>query len=53
MDERRKFERWYEADAYPLEHSNWFAVDGDGDYRIDHVAWAWKGWEARAKLLAN
>ncbi len=54
MDKERKaFEQWFEADAYPLEHSNWFRVDGDGDYEIDSVAQAWRGWCARAALLSK
>lgn len=48
--ERRDFQEWYEADAMPLEHSNWFKVDADGDYEFDHVRWAWNGWRARAGL---
>lgn len=46
--ERRAFEEWYYVDALPLEHSNWFRRDGDGDYEFDHVDWAWRGWAARA-----
>jgi hypothetical protein len=48
--ERRAFQEWYEADAMPLEHSNWFRVDVDGDYEIDTVRWAWIGWKARASI---
>jgi hypothetical protein len=48
-DERASFERWYEADAMPLEHSNWFEKDGDGDYEIDHVMTSWRAWIARAR----
>jgi len=48
--ERTAFQDWYETDAMPLEHSNWFAVDGDGSYEIDDVATAWRAWLARAEL---
>lgn len=48
--ERREFQEWYEADAMPLEHSNWFRMDADGDYEMNHVQWAWQGWRARAGL---
>lgn len=47
--ERKKFERWYEDDAMPLEHSNWFKRDADGDYEIGDVHAHWRGWLARAE----
>jgi hypothetical protein len=43
---RDAFEAWFEADALPLEHSNWFRLDTDGDYQLDYVGWCWKGWQA-------
>ncbi len=50
--EQRAFENWYEADAMPLEHSNWFRCDNDGDYELDYVHWAWRGWLARAERVS-
>jgi hypothetical protein len=49
-EERKAFEEWFEADAMPLEHSNWFRRDEDGEYEIYSVAHAWDGWKARAGL---
>lgn len=46
--ERKEFEKWYEADAMPLEHPNWFRKDSDGDYEFDFVNHAWHGWAGRA-----
>lgn len=43
---RRAFEEWFEADAMPLEHSNWFAKNEDGDYKISHVDSSWEAWKA-------
>lgn len=47
--ERKAFESWYEVDALPLEHSNWFKVDSDGDYEFDFVADSWSGWKGCAE----
>jgi hypothetical protein len=47
--ERKNFEDWFEADAMPSEHSNWFKVDTYGDYEFDFVNEAWKGWFARSE----
>ena len=46
--ERKAFQSWFEADAMPLEHSNWFRMTSDGHYEFDYVERAWKGWIARA-----
>lgn len=43
---RKDFEEWFEADAMPLEHSNWFGKDEDGDYLIDYINNYWQGWKA-------
>lgn len=48
---RRAFQTWYESDALPLEHSNWFRRDEDGYYRIHDVEAAWSGWKACAEAL--
>lgn len=46
----RAFEEWYEAEAMPLEHSNWFEVNELGLYKISCVQNAYEGWQA-AKAL--
>jgi hypothetical protein len=45
-DSRKAFEKWYAADAMPLEHSNWFKLDADGEYEDDHVQTNWRAWQA-------
>jgi len=46
--DRKAFEEWFEADAYPLEHSNWFRRDPDhpDEYFSSPVQNAWEAWEA-------
>jgi len=50
-DLMKSFERWFEADAMPLEHSNWFERDKDEPklYEIPSVQKAWAGFEAGHK----
>lgn len=49
-EEVKAFEEWYTADAMPLEHSNWFWRNVEGDYECNHVRAAWTGWMGRALL---
>ena len=46
---RKSFEDWFEADSMPLEHSNWFRRNEDGDYALDFVDYAWEVWKAAIK----
>jgi len=50
---RIAFEEWFENDAFPLEHSNWFLRDEDGDYKLSSVLNAWEAWEASRLFHAN
>lgn len=43
---REAFEEWFEADLMPLEHSNWFKRDPDGDYTLTVVSREWSVWQA-------
>lgn len=45
---RADFERWYESDLAPIEY-DWFTLDEDGYYEIDHVQSAWDAWLAAAE----
>lgn len=45
-ESRKAFEDWFEADAMPFEHSNWFAKDEDGNYKITNVDNSWEVWKA-------
>ncbi len=48
--DRKAFEAWFEADAMPLEHSNWFRRDAGGLYEIASVEHSWCGWKAASRL---
>jgi hypothetical protein len=48
--ERKKFEKWFEEDSYPLE-SYWFLRDSDGEYASKYVSGAWYGWSGLAKKI--
>lgn len=52
--ERAAFEEWYEADAMPCEHSNWFKRDPmfPEMYDMSQVEQAWSAWIARANYWA-
>jgi hypothetical protein len=46
MDDRARFEAWYEADAMPAE-ADWFKRDPDAPDEYAHgMTWsAWKAWQ--------
>lgn len=50
MTNEEAFEKWYEADAMPLE-SNWFIKDEDGKYAKDYVYLVWKGWQSAISYM--
>jgi hypothetical protein len=43
---RSDFEEWYECDALPLEHSNWFRRNEEGEYDMLDVYSSWHAWKA-------
>lgn len=45
-ESRRAFERWFEDNAMPFEHSNWFRRRRDGSYKLTSVDNAWDAWMA-------
>lgn len=50
-DSRKAFEDWFEADSFPLEHSNWFKLDEDGDYELSYVDESWHSWKAAVEWM--
>lgn len=44
--ERKAFEKWYDTEVMPPNHSHWFRFADHGDYQLEQIAEAWKAWSA-------
>ena len=45
-ESRKAFEDWSEGEHYPFEISYRFAIDEDGDYKMDITQFEWEAWQA-------